>query len=88
MLYRVHPLFKLTTSVVKGTDCTGNCKSNYHTITTIFNLQKFNIDRLNLFFLLEYYVLCIIIGQYLDLHVIVLSFITGTLKVPALLKTC
>jgi hypothetical protein len=26
--------FKLTTSVVIGTDCTGSCKSNYHTITT------------------------------------------------------
>jgi hypothetical protein len=31
MLYRVH-LF--TTLVVIGTDCTGCCKSNYHTITT------------------------------------------------------
>ena len=26
--------FKLTTSVVIGIDCIGNCKSNYHTITT------------------------------------------------------
>jgi hypothetical protein len=26
--------FKLTTLVVIGTDCTGICKSNYHTITT------------------------------------------------------
>ena len=26
--------FKLTTSVVIGTDCIGSCKSNYHTITT------------------------------------------------------
>jgi hypothetical protein len=25
--------FKLTTSVVICTDCTGSCKSNYHTIT-------------------------------------------------------
>jgi hypothetical protein len=25
--------FKLITLVVKGTDCTGSCKSNYHTIT-------------------------------------------------------
>jgi hypothetical protein len=25
--------FKLTTSVVMGTDCIGSCKSNYHTIT-------------------------------------------------------
>ena len=29
-LYRVH----LTALVVIGTDCTGSCKSNYHTITT------------------------------------------------------
>jgi hypothetical protein len=37
MLYRVHLAsvrFELTTLVVIGTDCTGNCKSNYHTITT------------------------------------------------------
>ena len=26
--------FELTTLVVIGTDCTGSCKSNYHTITT------------------------------------------------------
>ena len=26
--------FELTTLVVMGTDCTGNCKSNYHTTTT------------------------------------------------------
>jgi len=37
MLYRVHLALtglKLTTLVVIGTDCTGSCKSNYHTITT------------------------------------------------------
>jgi hypothetical protein len=37
MLYRVHLAwvgFKLTTLVVKGTYCTGSCKSNYHTTTT------------------------------------------------------
>jgi len=37
MLYRVHFAwtgFELTTLVVIGTDCTGSCKSNYHTITT------------------------------------------------------
>ena len=26
--------FELTTLVVMGTDCTGSCKANYHTITT------------------------------------------------------
>ena len=37
MLYQVHLAwtgFELTTSVVIGTDCTGSCKSNYHTIIT------------------------------------------------------
>ena len=37
MLYRVHLAwmgFELSTLVVIGTDCTGSCKSNYHTITT------------------------------------------------------
>jgi hypothetical protein len=36
LLYLVHLAwagFKLTTLVVIGTDCTGNCKSNYHMIT-------------------------------------------------------
>ena len=32
MLYRTG--FELTTLVVIATDCTGICKSNYHTITT------------------------------------------------------
>ena len=38
MLYRVHLAMNgdgLTTLVVIGTDCTGGCKSRYHTITTI-----------------------------------------------------
>ena len=37
MLYRVHLVwagFELTTLVVIGTDNTGICNSNYHTITT------------------------------------------------------
>jgi len=33
MLY-TSPWFERSTSVVIGTDCTGSCKSNYHTITT------------------------------------------------------
>ena len=35
MFYRVHLFisgFELTTLVVKGTDCTDSCKSNYHTV--------------------------------------------------------
>jgi hypothetical protein len=35
MLYRVHLVsvgFELATFMVKGTDCIGSCKSNYHTI--------------------------------------------------------
>ena len=38
MLHRVHLAmngFELTTLVMIGTDRTGNCKSNYHTITTM-----------------------------------------------------
>ena len=37
MWYRVHLArvgFQPTTSVVIGTDCTGSCKSNYHTMMT------------------------------------------------------
>jgi hypothetical protein len=32
------PRHELTTLVVIGTDCTGSCKSNYHTITTVGNV--------------------------------------------------
>ena len=33
--------FKLTTLVMIDTDCTGSCKSNYHTITTMaINKEK------------------------------------------------
>ena len=40
MLYRVHPSlpwtrFKPITLVLIGTDCTGSCESNYHTIMTM-----------------------------------------------------
>ena len=36
MLYRVHPRHELPDLklVTLGTDCSGSCKSNYHTITT------------------------------------------------------
>ena len=43
MLYRVYiawVVFELTTSVVICTDFTGNCKSNYHAITTTTALTK------------------------------------------------
>ena len=42
MLYRVHLAcagFELKTLVVIGTDCTGSCKSNYHTITATATLN-------------------------------------------------
>ena len=32
--------FELTTSVVIGTDCIGNCKSNYHSINTLVVIQE------------------------------------------------
>jgi hypothetical protein len=34
--------FQWTTLVVIGTDCTGSCKSNYHTITATDNLMIMN----------------------------------------------
>jgi hypothetical protein len=33
--YSPLPVFKLTMLVVMGTDCTGSCKFNYHTIMTM-----------------------------------------------------
>ena len=49
MLYRVHLAmngFELTTLVVIGTDCTGSCKSNYHTITMdlVVGVNRSDID--------------------------------------------
>ena len=43
MLYTASWLrFELTTSVVIGTDCMGNCKSNYHTITAMMSTQTYS----------------------------------------------
>ena len=38
--------FEFTTSVVIGTDCTGSCKSNYHTITTTMAPAIHIFDRI------------------------------------------
>jgi hypothetical protein len=46
MLYTSSILrFELTTSVVIGTDCIGSCKSNYHTITSVYTtgVLKFSL---------------------------------------------
>jgi hypothetical protein len=40
--------FKLTTSVVIGTDCIGSCKSNYHTITVTTAPYKCGLHNINL----------------------------------------
>jgi hypothetical protein len=48
MFYRVHLTcagFELTTLVVIGTDCIGNCISNYHTITTTTAPQHLKSDK-------------------------------------------
>ena len=41
MLYQVHLAcagFELATLVMIGADCIGSCKSNYHTMTTPYNI--------------------------------------------------
>jgi hypothetical protein len=50
IMFQVHLAeagFERTTLVEIGTNCTGSCKSNYHTITTtttpLFKLDKHNI---------------------------------------------
>jgi hypothetical protein len=43
MLYRIHlAMNEFTTLVVIGTDSIGNCKSNYHMITTMTAPLRFN----------------------------------------------
>ena len=36
----IYPVGKVATLVVIGTDCTGRCKSNYHTIKTTTSPHK------------------------------------------------
>ena len=48
MLYRAHLTcvgFELTTLMVIGTDCIGNCISNYYTITTTTAPQHLKSDK-------------------------------------------
>jgi hypothetical protein len=53
IVYRVHlawAKFELTTLVVIGIDSIGNCKSNYHTITTTTTLWKSeNVEIITLY---------------------------------------
>jgi hypothetical protein len=42
-----HHELELTTFVVIGTDCTGSCKSNYHTIMTMMRLLGFKREYAN-----------------------------------------
>ena len=39
--------FELTNVVVIITDCTGSCKSNYHTITTTTKYSLLSINMVN-----------------------------------------
>ena len=49
MLYRVHlTMDGFRTLVVIGTDCTGSCKSNYHTITTTTDHLTHSVDYLSI----------------------------------------
>ena len=53
MLYRVHLAragFEITTLVMIGTDCIGNCQSNYHTITTTTS-PEFDLYLMNKYLL-------------------------------------
>ena len=83
MLYRVHLSmmgFKLTTLVVWGTNCTGSCKSNYHTTTTTPRiLIDQNKDIHNLFYNsfdeshIRYSFFCKI---YFVVHIFYITYIT------------
>ena len=77
MLYRVHLAragFELPTLVVIGTDCTGSCISNYHTITapvTIGRMYKTEII-LHDFFLFK---TCLYIYKYSNTLSIIYLFL-------------
>jgi hypothetical protein len=62
--------FKLTTSMVIGTDCIGSCKSNYHTITTTM------IPGINIYFYIDlisvqhnYPMICITVLNVWAIHI-------------------
>ena len=42
--------FELTTSVVRGTDCIGNCKTNYHTIAATTAPNYYGIIHLFIYY--------------------------------------
>ena len=68
MLYRVHLAwtgFKLTMLVLICTDCTGNCKFNYHTITTTTAPANLQYISLSLFCLFSLWCL----NQYISYHI-------------------
>ena len=57
-------IFKLTTSVVIGTDCIGSCKSNYHTITaTTVPFGKVGLKPIKISLLCSTWYICIAIGH-------------------------
>jgi len=93
MLYRVHLIwagFELTTSVVIGTDFSGSCKSNYHTITLnkpCFESITFSNIPYNLIFTIFFYNL-----NY-DYFIGLFEFIVGEWicwrrKIPTLVIIC
>ena len=56
MLYWVHLAwmgFEFTALVVRGTDCIGSCKSNYHTVMTTETPSDFDISFFCLIYLLK-----------------------------------
>ena len=61
MLYQVHIAwagFELTMLVVIGFDCTGSCKSHYHTITTMTALNTFGEYSYWVYIHLKNYTIC------------------------------
>ena len=53
--------FELTAVVVIGTDCTGSCKSNYHTTTT---MMAPNVNNRYILLLMYYYGLSQVFNDY------------------------
>jgi hypothetical protein len=73
MLSRVHLAwagFELTILLVKSTNCTGSCKSNYHTITTAPHLWSLCCGVL-LFISSNCTLLCVFFNYFIKLYTIV-----------------
>ena len=68
--------FELTTSVVIGSGCIGNCKFNYHTITAKTALCVISITQINLHMMKDFCVGKKVLEQWLKTIILIIKVAT------------